>query len=677
MPDKDWLQLAKESYLSSTSYLDNNFRKKIEDNLRHFQSKHHAGSKYNKPAYKLRTRIFRPKTRAFVRSNEAAAVAAFFANKDAASIEPQNPDDPLQEASAEITKELLNYRLENSIPWFVTCIGALQDAQVVGVVASYQSWEYEERQNKRKFELLDEFNNPIIDGETGKPVIEEQVDVEVIKDRPVCKLLPIENIRIHPGSDWTDPINTSPYLIIMWPVFVKDVKAKMKTPDPKTGEPKWKKLDDGEIKACTKHIYDSTRLVRESQREDSTDNQAAGKSSGEFDVVWVHENFIDIDGHDYVYLTMGIQHMLTDPVPIQKRYFHGSRPVTMGCGVIETHKIMPDSLVELGSPIQKELNENACQRSDNVKLVMNKRWKVKRGSQVNPKTLTRNVAGDVIFMNKLDDVEGEEFHDVTGSSYMEQDRLNVDFDELVGMFSPSTIQTNRQMGETVGGMKMLRGGVNNLVEYLLMTFSETWLEDTIKQLIKLEQYYETDQTILAIAAQKAQLFQKYGIDQVTDELLNQNLTIKVNVGMGATDPMLKLERFLLGVQKYTEIETQQMEVAVKTGMPPSLNLEEVQKEIFGRLGHRDGMRFFNKPQQGQDPQMDQLFMQMQQMQQMIEQLQAALEDKQADRNVKLLDTQIKQEAENQRKAAELKTRLVEKSMDLRNPVVGERVRATA
>ena len=109
MPDIDWLKLAKESYLSSTSYLDNNFRKKIEDNIRHFQSKHHAASKYNKPAYKLRSRIFRPKTRAYVRSNEAAAVAAFFANKDAASIEAQNPDDAIQVASADVTKELLKF----------------------------------------------------------------------------------------------------------------------------------------------------------------------------------------------------------------------------------------------------------------------------------------------------------------------------------------------------------------------------------------------------------------------------------------------------------------------------------------------------------------------------------------------------------------------------------------
>ena len=45
------------------------------------------------------------------------------------------------------------------------------------------------------------------------------------------------------------------------------------------------------------------------------------------------------------------------------------------------------------------------------------------------------------------------------------------------------------------------------------------MEPVIKQLIKLEQYYETDIVVLSIAAQKAQLWMRYGINEITDELL--------------------------------------------------------------------------------------------------------------------------------------------------------------
>ena len=36
--------------------------------------------------------------------------------------------------------------------------------------------------------------------------------------------------------------------------------------------------------------------------------------------------------------------------------------------------------------------------------------------------------------------------------YQEQDRLNVDYDELTGSFSQGSVMTNRKLGETVGGM---------------------------------------------------------------------------------------------------------------------------------------------------------------------------------------------------------------------------------
>ena len=149
MPDGDkdnkWLKRAKAAYDQSTTFVDNNYRKHWEDGERHFQSKHASGSKYHKAAYQYRSRIFRSKTRSVIRSNEAAAAAAFFANKDVINMEAQNYDDEYQRASADVLQELLNYRLTNTIPWFMTCIGGYQDTMKVGVVCSYQNWDYKEK----------------------------------------------------------------------------------------------------------------------------------------------------------------------------------------------------------------------------------------------------------------------------------------------------------------------------------------------------------------------------------------------------------------------------------------------------------------------------------------------------------------------------------------------------
>jgi len=640
----NYLQLAQQAYEQSTTFVDNNYRKNWEDCLNHFQSTHRSGSKYNKASFRYRSKIFRPKSRSAVRANEAAASAAFFANQDVVSIDAQNPGDEQQQASADVMKELLQYRLTKTIPWFMTCIGGFQDANVIGVICSYQAWEYEEKTINHQVQGVNPYT-----GETEAQTIPE---IKVLKDQPCIKIIPVEQLRIHPAADWTDPIGSSPYVIRLIPMYVQDVKARMKQADPKTGQPKWKHLDDSSIRSASKLVFDTTKQVREGIREDKTEQDSQGKPLNAFDVVWVHHNFIRIDGEDMVYFTLGTEHMLTDPEPIEQQYFTGDRPFVMGLAVIETHKIYPNSPTGLGIPVQSELNDNANQRADNVKLVMNKRYTVLRGHNVDIQNLMRNVPGGATTVDAHADVMEREFQDVTGSSYMEQDRLNMDFDDLVGTFSQATVQANRKLNETVGGMQMFKGGVNALTEYLIKTFAETWVEPVMRQLIKLEQHYETDTVILGIAAGKAKLMQKYGIDEVTDELLNQELTLTVNVGMGATDPMQKLNGFLLAISKAREL---------MAAPPPGMNVQEAVKEIFGRLGYKDGARFLIDQE---DPKMAPLLQQMEEMKGIIEQQQSELKDQEADRDAKKELELIKQEAEDERLDKELDNKLMLKHMDI-------------
>jgi hypothetical protein len=630
-----WLTNAKQAFDQSTTFMDNNYRKQWENNLRHFQSKHHTGSKYSKASYRYRSKVFRPKTRAATRSSEASASVAFFANQDVVGIEPQNPNDEFQQASADILKELISYRLDKTIPWFQICLGGFQDAQVMGVVASYQAWEYEETK-----------------------------DGKILKDEPNIEIIPIENIRISPSAKWTDPVNSSPYLIRLIPMYVLDVKLKMKQVDSKTGKPKWKHLDDGELKSASPTRFDSTQMTRDGEREDKYDNDS---TLSDYDVVWVHQNFMRVDGNqDVVFYTLGTEQLLTDPVPIEEMYFHGERPIVIGCSVIETHRLFSSGVTQLGENIQKEINEVANQRLDNIKLVLNKRYFARRGSQVDLKSLVRNVAGSVTLVSDVNaDVKAVEFQDVTGSSYNEQDRLNVDYDDVVGTFSTSTVQSNRQLNETVGGMNMMKGASGSLQEYIIRTFSETWVEPVLRQLMKLEQKYETDMVVLSLAAEKAQIFQKYGIDEITDKLLDQELTTRVNVGMGATDPMTKITNFMLGIRTINE--------AMQNDPQGKFDIREIAKEVFGRIGYKDGARFFLEKLEGQkeDPEKMQMSEMMQQMQMAIEELQAQLQEKQSEQNTKIELERMKEVGRNRRMGAQLETDMVMKEMDLMNPVAGE------
>lgn len=549
MTPAQWLAMAREAHTASQTYFDSSIRRDIIEDMRQVQGMHPSGSKYYSDMFKTRSRLFRPKTRAAIRKNEAVAAEAFFSTTDVISITPENDGDEHARAGAEVMQALLQYRLTKTIPWFLTAIGAYQEAQSVGVVCSYQDWEFDAR---RKI------------------------------DRPRVKLVPIENIRIDPAADWTDAINSSPYVIHELPMYVKDVKARCKPGA--NGEPgKWLAVTDGQIRASTKKTLDPVRQTREVRRQDSKGMESA---ITDFSIAWVHRNIIEVDGQDWIYYTLGTECLLSNPVPLEVEYFHGRRPYVMGIVVLEAHKIYPGSVPRMTRDISAEINEVANQRIDNVKFAMNKRWLARRNKQVDIRSLMRNVPNSVTLMENVDDVKVVDTADVTSSSYQEQDRLNLDFDDLAGSFSQSSVQSNRNLNETVGGMNILTDSANQVGGYQLRTFVETWVEPVLRQLILLEAHYETDEVVLAIAGKKAGAFERFGVDTITDELLMHDLLVRVNVGMGATSPKDKLQNLTTG---FTSIANM-----LKDGVleQHGLKATELITEVLGVVGYRDADRFF-------------------------------------------------------------------------------------
>jgi hypothetical protein len=226
--------------------------------------------------------------------------------------------------------------------------------------------------------------------------------------------------------------------------------------------------------------------------------------------------------------------------------------------------------------------------------------------------------------------------DVTASSYEEQDRLNVDFDDIAGNFSQGTVQTNRMMNETVGGMEMLSGQANAQMEYMVRVFAETWIEPVLMQLVRLEQYYETDDTILTVATNKAEQdsnqqggsFQRFGAEEM-DELLRHEMTVGVNVGIGATDPIRKIERLLLGIRTMGEINPDIVSL---------INQEEVTKEVFGALGYKDSKRFIEIQPQAK---LEEMAAQLEELGSAVQQLMEQGSNKELDVQGKIVSAQIK------------------------------------
>ena len=568
-PDNDEaLKLAQQAYLESTDYFNAGIRKEIERDMRQAQGLHPTDSKYESPLYRGRAKFFSPKTRAAIRKKEAIAAAAFFSQQDIVSIDPENEDDPANVKAAELQHHLLNIRLKKSVPWFLTLQGAYQDAQTVGVCVSYQHWQY----NKQKG-----------------------------IDRPWVDLRPVENFRFSPGADWRDPVNTSPYLIDLLPMYIKDIEARTKVADGKSGEAKWLPVTAEQMKTAAQKYSDSITLLRNKGRADP---QAMPNANDAFQQVWVHRNIVEIDGVDWLWYTLADVTMLSKPVPLDKVYFHGKRPYAIGFSVVEAHKVYPSGQSRLTRDVQGELNELRNLRIDNIRFVLNKRYFVRRGAQVDLRSLVAHVPGSATMMgDPAKDVMPNEVRDVTGSAFQEQDRINADFDEVAGSFSQSSIQGNAQLSDKLGGMQILTDDANQISAYELKTFAETWVVPVLDQLVALEQHYESDQTILRLAGKKADV---PGID---DALMMMPVSVSVNVGVGAVTPQRRLNNLIFGLKSIKDLLVDQ------TLTNAGLDIEEVCEEILSKCGYDTGARFFKWGDQ--DPQVAQLQQQLQQLKQQL------------------------------------------------------------
>lgn len=630
--DDKWLLIARDAYTEAESYYEANIRFDHERNLAHFQSRHAPGSKYYSEAYKFRHKGFRPKTRSFVRRQEAALLKAMFSTSDFVKVQAARTAHPAHRASAEVNQALLQYRLENSIPWMLTAVGAYQESLNMGVCISHQYWDYEEEGQGFDDEDIDAIISPydemdMVDkNEPQDPNMAEDMNSnwmedaiaesenviegdfgpkpDIVKDTPAIDLRPVENVFFHVGCDWRDPANSSPFIIDKIPMTVDEVKAMAMAPAGSGRQP-WYQVNDQVLMTGLTDSYDSVRRQREKNREDSKDQKYTVRG---FDTVWVHRNIVRRFGRDWVFYTLGVHYRLSDPVPLRDEYpwlRPGERPYVIGYSNIEAHKNYPDSLVGLGARTQQDANELNNTRFDNVELSLNRRYITKRSAMIDYRGLQRNVPGGVTETDDPNnDIRIEQPPDVTGSSYQEQDRINADYDELLGMFSGSSVQNNRAMNETVGGMNLIAGDADSLTEYPLLVFMITWVVPVLKQVVRLEQAHESDPALLNLLGEKIKFWQRYRLkggqgQAITDKHIQGSMNLQIAAGMGAANPDQRIQRLAAGFGIIFQLAPE---------LQQRFDAMEAAKEILGGMGYSMGHeRFFPEggPQvPGQTPPQD-------------------------------------------------------------------------
>ncbi|MCA1458087.1 hypothetical protein I6F35_33680 [Bradyrhizobium sp. BRP22] len=599
-PEINWLNLVSQAETQGGQFMLDQIKNAWDRSYKAFHNQHFMGSKYNSTSYKGRSRLFRPKTRGAVRKANASAAAALFSTRDAISCTPGNESDPCQRASAALMQEIINYRTDRTsgraaIPWYRTAIGAHQDTFIMSACLSKQYWKLELEKKTSEEQVIGETGQPIIDEQTGQPLMRTVHTYSPKVDRPDCKLVPLENAIIDPGADWVDPVQSGSYFIVKWPMRIDEIRKMEKHPlNP------WRHVDVSVLKSSgydQKMQASGTRAARE-RGMDRMDPTATG--SGKFEVLWVYEVFMRYEGQDITFWSAGSKAYLTDPKPVEEVYPEqgGERPYVFGIGSLETHRIFPMSHVESWQQLQQEVNDLANLRLDQVKQSVSPITFVKRGRQVDLAALQRRGPNSVILRTEQDDIEFAQTPEVPSSAYAEMERLNVDFDDQAGQFNSGSVQTNRSLNETVGGLNLISSAANSVQEFDLRTWVETWVEPVMGQLVRLEQYYESDEVILGLCGERAQLLQMHGVNQINDDLLMQQVAIRVDAGLGASNPQTKLGNFANALSIMVPVWQASPQVQSGEIVP---DVEEMTNEVFSLAGYRDGAARFIKKGQPKGP----------------------------------------------------------------------------
>ena len=556
---------AQRIFSHSTDYMNVNVVHDWERSLAHFSGHHGPETRYVTEEGQRRSRVFRPKTRANVKSQEAGLATAMFSTTNLVNVTPHSPSDPGQTAAAAMAKELLQYRLEETMPWVLTVQGAFQDTKVYGICISHQYWQL--REEERIEPVYDEMGMPLMN-EEGQAL--GQPHIVAVEDNLKCDNVEPENFRFDPLCDWRDPAGTSSFVIMVKPMRVVEAEAMMK----KNGGT-WENFSRAAIVSAGTRSGDRARRAREGNRRV---DPAESHGPETLTTVWAHMNIVRDKGEDWVYWTMGTTLLLTKPEklmdtePWLKR---GERPFVVGISSFETHKNYPDGDVRQLYSLQQELNEVANQRIDNVRLAMNRRYHLKRGARVDLQALLRNTPGGGVYMdNPETDVKEIVTPDVTASSYREQEVLSQEADQLVGGFDMIKAASD---GASPGGIARAGAASSAIKDYGVFLFVVTWVRPVLRQLLRLVQHYETDEAVMAIAAERAGQ-----VGEVTDDLLTQDLILRVDAGIGTLDPLRKVERLANGLALLGNVPS----------MADRMKPMQVADEVMGALGYQSAERFF-------------------------------------------------------------------------------------
>jgi hypothetical protein len=475
-----------------------------------------------------RSCLFIPKTQTRVDKWTKTLVNSFYLSDDIVTAQYS-----LDEGKERFTNEVLNRRLEAQTTFFMFLVDFSHATVKYGNGVGKTGWEYSETTDKA--ESTDPDTGEVSVTETTSPVV----------DKPFFEVVPFEQIQVDYRCTSINPAQDSPFFRHWNPMYVTDVQQKFDSKEwrkPK-GKVDWDKLSEGPW------TLDVVRKTRQGGMADPTETNVGSGSDGpalSYRQVWVVENYFRSGGTDWTFISLGDEHIVTEPERVTDKFVHKKRPFSITKYNPEAFRVVSSGLPILMSGLQDETNATRNQRRDNVARVLNKEWLVRRGAGIQLSSLINSRTGAV----HLGDQIGEEAirevpcTDVTASGYREEEINNRDIDEVSG-HSANTLGVEAPDRQTATASAIAASSAGEDEAFRIKCFIETGVRPLLEMFYDNVVAMENDPDVLAFAAVNTGL--------PPDETLIVRGELVINAGMGATNKELRASKYERGMSMLTQL----------------------------------------------------------------------------------------------------------------------------
>lgn len=580
-------------YNHSSEWVEQNVSDCWEESLHHFNSEHSKHSVFAREKQRANKNvhsIFRPKTRAVIKQQEATLVSALFSTRNMASVKPKSMSDLNQVAHASMAQHMLDTHLgSRNAQWLQTAVGAFQDTKKYGLCIGFVYWDrFQYEENMYEY---DEHHRPIMD-ETGAHVHKKQW--LTTKNYPRVDLIRPDDFLFDPLCDSRDPANTSSYLIYKKKMYVDDVLAMMEKTAQLSEGFKWIKMDAATIvnnsdtssieNQSTKQQLDYAQSPNRETKTSTKQDAPAGTKT-----CMVHTNIFKVKGVDYVCWTLSTKKMLTKPVRLVHAFpwlMEGDRPFVVGYSTLETHNNYPQGDIQQVSPLQKETNAIVNLRLDAMAYDVTPRLQMSRQSMIDHGALSASGPGSVIVTNDpTSEIKPITSNTNLGDTFQEQTLIHEQFNDLAGGVSQQTASGNHNSTTA-----MLTGSIATTVQdYSIKMFVDTWLSPTLNQILRCIIMNEMDEGLLYDARNEASKTANLAMDGMPLKPDMRYMDVYCDIGMGNTDPIRKVERLMYGLEKLVNLP----------GVAERIKPAAVIRETMGALGFLTDSAFFRDDQEQQ------------------------------------------------------------------------------